>query len=865
MAMILLMGPGTKIESFRKAKGFGHIRPKDLPLNDKSEAVMNSTNKFVCIHGHFYQPPRENAWLEVVESQDSAAPFADWNERITYECYAPNTAARILDHHNRIANIVNNYARISFNMGPTLLSWLEKTNPVTYAEILRADRISRIRFGGHGSALAQVYNHLIMPLANRRDKETQIVWGIRDFEYRFQRPPEGMWLAETAVDIETLELMAAHGLDFTILAPRQARAFRRIGSKNWRLLNDGEIDPRRPYRCNLPSGRHIDLFFYDGGIAQSVAFEGLLNNGEAFANRLLGSFSDDDTPELAHIATDGESYGHHHSYGEMALAACLQHIERSGQATLVNYGEYLEHFPPDFEVQIYENSSWSCVHGVERWRADCGCHTGGHPNWNQKWRAPLRETLDWVRNTLAPLFEREAGRWLPDPWATRDRYIQLILDRDPDEVEAFLLRETGQIPAAPDKTQLLRLLEMQRHCLLMYTSCGWFFDEVSGIETNQVLQYAHRAIAYAAQVSELRLQKAFEQKLEGIPSNVYSTAAESYRRYVLPKSVDLERVGMHYAVSSLFEKYPEELAFFNYLARTESFQRVKAGNHRLAYGRTRVRSIITHSEKHFSFAVLYLGQQNMLGSISTTMTAGAFEDMSAALSQAFHQNDLGETISLMQAHFQKPSFSIKHLFQDEKRKILRSIAEKSLSQAELAFREIYNDTYQLMLGMKQYQIPIPEVYLSAVAHVINQELVNALNSPNPSNANLQRLADEKKRWNIRFHDEAALQLRAGELIFDGLKKLNTSTAVEEINQLIQQVRTIEDMGLAPNYWKAQNHYLMLFKQWRNGELVLSDAEWEKAFRKLGEKLRINTDLPARPVLDGEEGAEAPATDPAKSQ
>jgi alpha-amylase/alpha-mannosidase (GH57 family) len=821
------------------------MRQKDLPLTDKSDEAMNSTNKFICIHGHFYQPPRENAWLEVVESEDSAAPFANWNERITYECYAPNTAARILDHHNRITNIVNNYARISFNMGPTLLSWLERTNPVTYREILRADRISRVRFGGHGSALAQVYNHLIMPLANRRDKETQIIWGIRDFEHRFQRPPEGMWLAETAVDTETLELLAEHGIRFTILAPRQAKAFRKRGSERWSPTDNGSIDPRRPYRCDLPSGQSINLFFYDGGIAQSVAFEGLLNNGEAFANRILGSFSDDNEPELAHIATDGESYGHHHHYGEMALAACLKHIDESGQATLVNYGEYLEHFPPKYEVQIHEDSSWSCVHGVERWRADCGCNSGGHPGWNQKWRAPLRDTLDWLRDTLAPLFERETGLWLSDPWATRNRYIQLILDRDPDEVEGFLLEETGQIPGQREKTKLLRLLEMQRHCMLMYTSCGWFFDEVSGIETNQILQYAHRAIAYAAQVSDLQLHQAFEERLEQIPSNVFHHAAASYRRFVLPKSVDLERVGMHYAVSSLFEKYPEELAFFNYLARTESFERFKAGNHRLAYGRTRVRSIITHSEKHFSFAVLYLGQQNMLGCISTNMAEAPFSAMVAALTRAFHQNDLGEVISLMQHHFQKPSFSIKHLFQDEKRKILHAIAEKSLSRAELAFREIYNDTYQLMLGMKQNQIPIPDVYLSAVGHVINQELVNALHHSPPSNDNLQQLAEEKKRWGVRFQDEATLQLLAGETVFKDLQNLSGQTPVEDIHQLVQRIHIIEAMGLAPNYWKAQNHYLFLFKQWRNGELAFPSGKWEAAFRKLGEQLRINTDFPTR--------------------
>ena len=333
---------------------------------------MSNLNRYACIHGHFYQPPRENAWLEEVEIQDSAAPFHDWNERINYECYAPNTAARIEDDHGKIIKIINNYSRISFNFGPTLLSWMEKADHATYQAILKADKKSMERYGGHGSAIAQVYGHLILPLANLRDKQTQIIWGIKDFEHRFGRPPEGMWLSETAVDTETLEVLADQEIKFTLLAPRQAAAVRKLGEEEWINVNEGSLDTRQPYLCRLPSGKSIVLFFYHGGIAQGVAFEGLLNNGKQFAERVVSAF-DGDHPQLAHIATDGESYGHHHHRGEMALADCLNHIEESGWATLTNYGEYLEKFPPEFEIKIHENSSWSCVHGVERWRSACGC------------------------------------------------------------------------------------------------------------------------------------------------------------------------------------------------------------------------------------------------------------------------------------------------------------------------------------------------------------------------------------------------------------------------------------------------------------------------------------------------------------
>ncbi|HET6542013.1 MAG TPA: glycoside hydrolase, partial [Chryseolinea sp.] len=235
--------------------------------------------KYICIHGHFYQPPRENAWLEVIEVQDSAHPYHDWNERISAECYAPNTASRILNEKGVIKNIINNYSKISFNFGPTLLSWMQTRDQETYQAVLDADRESMKHFNGHGSALAQVYNHMILPLANSRDKETQIIWGIRDFEDRFKRKPEGMWLSETAVDVESLELLGKHGIKFTILAPRQAKAIRKKGETTWTNVNALTLDTRRPYKYTLASGESIALFFYDGSIAQGVAFDGLLNDG----------------------------------------------------------------------------------------------------------------------------------------------------------------------------------------------------------------------------------------------------------------------------------------------------------------------------------------------------------------------------------------------------------------------------------------------------------------------------------------------------------------------------------------------------------------------------------------------------------
>jgi alpha-amylase/alpha-mannosidase (GH57 family) len=334
--------------------------------------------RYVCIHGHFYQPPRENPWIEAIEQQDSAYPYHDWNDRITVESYGPNAEARILDAHDRIVHIVNNYAKISFNFGPTLLAWMREHARATYDAVIDADRESIAHYG-HGSAIAQAYNHLIMPLANPRDRNTQVVWGERDFQYRFGRKPEGMWLPETAVDIATLEVLAEHGIRFTILAPHQAASVRRIGDRDWSDVRGARIDTRRAYLQRLPSGREITLFFYDGPASRAVAFEHLLRNGEHFAQRVLGILGNDGDPQLAHIATDGETYGHHHRHGEMALAYALHHIEQRQLATCTNYASFLAAQPPRHEVMIEEMTSWSCAHGVERWRSDCGCHTGGGP------------------------------------------------------------------------------------------------------------------------------------------------------------------------------------------------------------------------------------------------------------------------------------------------------------------------------------------------------------------------------------------------------------------------------------------------------------------------------------------------------
>jgi alpha-amylase/alpha-mannosidase (GH57 family) len=796
--------------------------------------------KYICIHGHFYQPPRENAWLEVIEVQDSAHPYHDWNERVSAECYAPNTASRILNEKGVITNILNNYSRISFNFGATLLSWMENNDRESYEAILEADRQSIKAFNGHGSAMAQVYNHMIMPLANTRDKETQIIWGLRDFEHRFNRKPEGMWLAETAVDTESLELLAKHKIKFTVLAPRQAQAFRKIGEEAWTKTDQRPIDPRKPYVLNLPSGNSIVLFFYDGDISQSVAFNGLLNDGKKFADRLLNSFDDkSDDAQLVHIATDGETYGHHHKHGEMALAFCVDHIEQNHRTKLTNYAEFLSKYAPQYEAQIHENSSWSCVHGVERWRNDCGCNSGGKPAWNQRWRKPLRETLDWLRDELIKIFERETSAFIKDPWLAREEYINVILRRDDESIRKFM-RDHCSKPV--ETNTVLRLMEVQRNAMLMYTSCGWFFDEVSGIETTQIMQYACRAIQLVSQITEYDLELEFRRRLETVPSNVsgLENAANIYTRYVLPSKINLQRVGMHYAVASLFEEDPESFPVFNYTTSNDIFVRKEAGEQKMVLGVTNVKSNVTRSEKKFAFAVIHLGKHNIIGNISLEMEEERFASMQARMISAFEEGRLGDIIGLMQTYFGPEKYTIWQLFQDEKRKVFNFITQQSMSDLEESLRRVYNRDYPLVMALATNDIPIPNAYRTSFEYILNVDLVNCFLTDKINIRQVERIMTELGKWDLRIEDPGKVEKFAGESIFKELKRISAEgDSYKRIERLNRLFPLLVKFNLKPNLYKSQNLYFEISKSshGQNGR----SAEWLKQFNSLGENLGVRVE------------------------
>jgi len=702
-------------------------------------------SRYLCIHGHFYQPPRENPWLDAIEQQDSAYPYHDWNERITAECYAPNASARVLDGEERIVRIVNNYERISFNFGPTLLSWLATHDRGTYEAILAADEASQQRFGGHGSAIAQVYNHIIMPLASERDRRTQVRWGLADFQKRFRRAPEGMWLAETAADIPTLEALAAEGVAFTIMAPRQCKATRKLGDSTWADQTGGRVDPSRPYVINLPSGRSIAVFFYDGPVSQAVAFEGLLHRGETFALRLLKAFSDRRAgPQLAHIATDGETYGHHHRGGEMALAYALAYIEENKLAELTCYGQHLERFPPTHEAQIFSPSSWSCAHGVERWRSDCGCRTGGLPGWTQSWRAPLREALDWLRDELARRFEERGARLLRDPWAVRDDFIDVILDRSPGNVDAFLARHATRPLTAAERVTCLRLLEMQRASLLMFTSCGWFFDELSGLEPVQILQYAGRAIQLCDEVLDDDLEPAFLQRLERARSNIpeHRDGRRIYSAQVRPARVTLGKVAAHHAMTSLFEEFGEKTRVYAYEVRRESWHSTEAGSATVAVGEVEVTDLITGASAPFSCGVIHVGDHNPRCGISDQPgTSVALADELAVHAAA---SDLPAIFRTLDRHFGSLGYSLQALFRDEQRRLLTRLLAPTIAQTEHTFRDSYERHRTLLRFLSGLRLPLPLPFRALASVALSTQLRDALTAPSVDGARVRAVLAEAK-------------------------------------------------------------------------------------------------------------------------
>ena len=821
-------------------------------MSDKKNEV------FLTIHGHFYQPPRENPWLEAIELQDSALPFHDWNERINKECYNPNSVSKIVDSRNRILDVVNNYEYMSYNFGPTLLSWMEQFAPLTYERIIKADIESISEHNGHGNAIAQVYNHIIMPLANEHDKETQIKWGIRDFEYRFGRKPEGMWLAETAVDDDTLRILEANGIKFTILSPYQADKFKKKGDKEWTDVSWGNIDPARSYKYNIKSapGKSIDLFFYDGAISRSVAFDELLKDGNKFIKRLKEGVSDcRDFPQIVNIATDGESYGHHTKFGDMALAYVLKVKAKDEGFKITNYAEYLEKYRSDCEVEIKQASSWSCFHGVGRWKEDCGCSTGGHPGWNQKWRKPLREALDYLRDELVIIFEQEGPKYFDNVWEVRNNYIDVILDRNEMNVKKFQQENFKPDLSDEQKVHAMELLEIQRQAMLMYTSCGWFFSEISGIETVQIMKYAARAMQLATKFSNKDLETHFLEILSEAKSNIpeHGTGKDIFERFVKPSIVTTKQIASLWALSSLYQDFEDEESVYCYTIKKEAYKKVQKGSSTFVVGHIEIQSKITLQKSNVMFALMQYSGGDFHCAIKEYSDDFEFNKIKTNLIKTFLMNPLTEIIRAMDECFGKEYFTLKDIFIEERRKILQILLKGKLEKFSQTYQVMYDEGKGSIYHLQGLGLKIPDEFkisaAYALSHKFNYIVVHSGGFLDEDS--IQQATDlnyEAKKIDIQL-DKTPSNKIFSKKILQNINRLVHSFEIQQADVLLEIFDSINKLELQIDISEAQNIYFSKIYH-KIGDIIESGTATKRSSNKkfiemlleIGENLNINTEF-----------------------
>lgn len=820
---------------------------------------MTKDEKFLTIHGHFYQPPRENPWLEAIELQDSALPFHDWNERINKECYNPNSVSKIVDSRNRILDMVNNYEHMSFNFGPTLLSWMEQFAPLTYERIIKADIESVEQHSGHGNAMAQVYNHIIMPLANENDKQTQVKWGIRDFEYRFGRKPEGIWLAETAVDDDTLRVLEENGIKFTVLSPYQALKMRKEGDKDWTDVSWGNIDPARSYRYYIKSapGKYIDLFFYDGAISRSVAFDELLKDGNKFARRLKEGVSDcRDYPQLVNIATDGESYGHHTKFGDMALAYVLQIKAKEEGFTITNYAEYLDKYRSDYEVDIKQASSWSCFHGVGRWKEDCGCSTGGHPGWNQKWRKPLREALDYLRDELAKVYDEEGAKYFnANPWDIRNKYINVILDRNELNIKKFQNENFLPNLSEEQKVKAMELLEIQRQAMLMYTSCGWFFSEISGIETVQIMKYAARAMQLAANFTKKDLEKRFTEILAEAKSNIaeYGSGRDIFNNFVKPSIVTTKQIASLWALSSLYQDFEDEENVYCYTVKRDEYQKVQKGNSNLVIGHIEIKSQITLQKSNLMFALMQYSGGDFHCAIKEYSDDAEFNKMKNDLIKTFMLNPLTEIIRSLDEYFGKEYYTLKDIFIEERRKVLQILLKDKMEKFARNYQDMYDEAKGSIYHMQNLGLAIPDEFKIAASYALSRKFnelvkhsggfVDPGTIQEASNINF-----ETRNMGIKL-DKTPSNAIFSKKILQNINRLAYSFEIQQADVVLELFDYAEKLELEIDISEAQNIYYSKIYH-KIGDIIDSSTKSNRSGDKkfvdmlldIGSKLNINTEF-----------------------
>jgi alpha-amylase/alpha-mannosidase (GH57 family) len=788
-----------------------------------------SPQGYVVIHGHFYQPPRENPWIEQIEVEPSATPFHDWNERITTECYRPNGVARVYDGQGRILDIVNNYQHLSFNFGPTLIGWLKGQAPDTYARILEADAQSLAALG-HGNALAQAYNHAILPLSNSRDRETQVIWGLKDFEHRFRRSAAAMWLPETAVNYPTLATLLDHGMKFVLLSPYQAKRVRSMAGGEWTPASAG-LDTTQAYRCFLPGKaeddrkrRYIDVFFYNGEVAADISFGDLLTDSYRLAARLVDGFSPArQRPQLLNVATDGENYGHHKKFGELALAHALTQVLPPKGFQLTNYAAFLALAPPKMEVELAlgqegEGSSWSCAHGVGRWKENCGCETGGQPGWNQRWRTPLRESFDFLNEKLASIFETQGQKYFQDPWQARDAYVDVIFDRSDGVLDDFFAVQGAPNLNQDGRVNALRLLEMQRHSLLMYTSCGWFFADISGLESLQVIKYAARALQLGQQFTTEPLEAPFLKILERAVSNIpkEGNGLTIYQKRIKPAVVDYPKVANQWVISWLKDRgrqCPHHI--YHYRAEPMDLEEKTQGSLQFAAGRLHLTSGITLRTRTLAFFTAYLGSYLYRTQVQIDPVPQEFLTVREQFFRILEETP-EDLIPLMVRRLGETYYSIHDIFQEEKLQVFQDLVRPNQKDAMEAIAHNFGETWPLLKAMAVEGLPLPRLYRALGEINLNRRLVELLRRMEPEPTSLSASEEimeviqdaQLMGLKLETHEGAAI---LGRILDRHLQDLSQAFQAETVTRLNDFLSFVSRMPLTLELTAAQNFLFALMQ------------------------------------------------------
>ncbi|MFO7915757.1 MAG: DUF3536 domain-containing protein [Candidatus Krumholzibacteriales bacterium] len=813
---------------------------------------MAEKEKNVIIHGHFYQPPRENPWTGRIDTQESAFPFHDWNERITRECYLPNSCSRLLDGGGGILGLVNNYRSISFNFGPTILRWLERRHPGLVEIIVRADAESMEANNGHGNAIAQVYNHIIMPLANERDQRTQIEWGIADFRRCFGREPEGIWLAETAVNNTTVDIIADYGIKFIILSPHQAESIRPLKKDGkWKDVSAGNILTGNAYLCRgSGKGEGVNIFFYDSPLASDIAFNGLLRSGDTLA-KALGEGVERGGSNLVTVATDGEVFGHHEPFGDMALAYLIANSREKFGFNMTNFGAYLEKHRPEFEVRLKdgnngEGTAWSCSHGVGRWKRDCGCNVNAPEGWNQKWRAPLRSGLNRLRDRLAAIFEKEGGSYLKDPWKARNDYISVLNGNGREARENFMKKHCSGLPDRETESRIIRLLESQRFSMYMFTSCGWFFNDISGLEARQILKYAARAIDLAGESNREPVQAELLRTLSEARSNVpgLGTGADIYSSALERSRVTSQFLAGQYLHSLLLpcpDISPEQ---FGYSFRELDRQTAERGSNTITAGTVQVESDLIEDSPGFRYLFTRRDRLRSICMLKPAGESGQENQRLPDLEQLPADAGREEMLHFGVDHFGGNLFSIRDLFPDDMNRVLRDLTDIRLDSLEPLLERIYMENREFLKVLDQASLPKPQVILSVASTYLERKLDEQLarwkRSLRPEDlGGIREVLQTASGYGVEMDSGSASDEISG-FILENLKGFDAVPSAEKASDIIKFADYCRDSGIEIREQLIQNEIFRLLESALQEEGAPSRREDFRAMLNLAEKFNFNT-------------------------